>query len=84
VPVFVSCKNGFVTQEELYKLNTIAHRFGGDHAKKVLVATSLDFMGESGYYLRQRASDMNIRIVDDAYIMDDDELENRLKNLWSN
>ena len=83
VPVFVSCKNGFVTQDELYKLNTLAERFGGDHAKKVLVATSLDFMGESGHYLRQRAADMDISIVDDEYIMDDEKLANRLRNLWN-
>ena len=83
IPVFISCKNGIVTPEELYKLDTVAKRFGGDHAKKVLVATSLESLGESGYYLRQRATDMNIRVVDDAHEMDDEELEKRLKNLWN-
>ena len=41
VPVFVSCKNGYVDKDELYKLNAVATRFGGKYAKKVLVATSL-------------------------------------------
>ena len=29
VPVFVSCKNGAVKMDELYKLDTVAQRFGG-------------------------------------------------------
>lgn len=84
IPVFVSCKNGIVQQEELYKLDAVARRFGGNHAKKVLIATSLDGMGESGLYLRQRASDMQITIVDDVHKMTDEALAVRLRNLWNN
>ena len=84
VPVFVSCKNGIVTADELYKLNTVAERFGGEYAKKVLVATSLKKMGEAGKYLRQRAEDMRIKIIEDIQILEDEELERKLKNLWLN
>lgn len=37
VPVFVSCKNGYIEKDELYKLNTVANRFGGKYAKKFLL-----------------------------------------------
>lgn len=84
IPVFVSCKNGLLSAEELYKLNTVAERFGGEYAKKVLVATSLSALGETGGYLRQRAGDMNIRIVEDIQNLDDDGLERVLGNLWRN
>jgi len=84
VPVFVSCKNGIVTADELYKLNTVAERFGGQYAKKVLIATSITNIGEAGKYLRQRAKDMNIRIVEDVQNLDDSELARKLKSLWCN
>ncbi len=84
VPVFISCKNGIVTADELYKLNTVAERFGGEYSKKVLIATSISSMGEAGEYLRQRAEDMNIRIIEDVQNLDDAELERKLKSLWCN
>ncbi len=84
VPVFISCKNGIVTADELYKLNTVAERFGGCYSKKILIATSISNIGESGKYLRQRAEDMNIKIIEDVQSMDDAELERKLKNLWCN
>lgn len=84
VPVFISCKNGIVTSDELYKLNTVAERFGGQYSKKVLIATSISNMGESGEYLRQRATDMNIRIMDDVQDISDAELSRKLKSLWCN
>lgn len=82
VPVFVSCKTGIVTNEELYKLNTVAQRFGGQYSKKVLIATALDDMKENGRYLRQRMEDMNIRLIDDIHILDDSEIERKIKSLW--
>lgn len=84
VPVFISCKNGIVTADELYKLNTVAERFGGQYSKKVLVATSISTFGEAGKYLRQRAKDMNIRILEDVQNFDDVELEKKIKSLWCN
>lgn len=84
VPVFISCKNGMVTSDELYKLETVAERFGGPYAKKVLIATALDRPGEAGEYFRQRAKDMNIRLIEDIQFLDDIELARKLKSLWGN
>ena len=38
IPTFISCKNGNVNQMALYELETVADKFGGKYAKKVLVA----------------------------------------------
>jgi hypothetical protein len=82
VPVFVSCKNGFVDANELYKLNTVAQRFGGQYAKKILVATSIPKNSEAAKYLRQRARDMKIHLLEGVQKMDDKTLQNKLENLW--
>lgn len=85
VPVFISCKNGYVSVEELYKLNTVAERFGGKYAKKVLVATSLSAGNASAANsFRQRADDMGIKVIENIQTMTDAELEKKLKNLWCN
>ncbi len=84
VPVFVSCKNGAVTSDELYKLDAVAKRFGGQHSKRVLVATALDCMKEAGEYLRQRAMDMNIRVVENIQELDDAALAKKIKSFWCN
>lgn len=84
VPVFISCKNGNFEADELYKLNTVAERFGGDYVKKVLIATELEKLGPKAHYIRARAQDMKIRLVEDVDTMSDDELERVLKSLWCN
>lgn len=84
VPVFVSCKNGIVTSDELYKLNTVAERFGGRYSQKVLITTALNSLGEAGEYLRQRAADMNIKLIENIQNLSDDELARKLRNLWNN
>ena len=66
-PLFISCKNGNIGDEELYKLNTVAHRFGGPHARKMLIATDLDRKSVSGNRsFMQRAWDMDIFLETDA------------------
>lgn len=66
-PLFISCKNGDVKEDELYKLNEVASRFGGPHAKKMLIATDLD-QGKpaANRFFNQRAWDMDIVLVGDA------------------
>ncbi len=81
VPIFISCKNGSFDMEELYKLNTVAERFGGKYSKKVLVATRLNKLGETGKYIRQRAKDMDIHILEGVQSMDDITLEEEIRNL---
>lgn len=83
VPVFISCKNGDFDADELYKLNTVAERFGGNYAKKVLVTTCLDSMGSKGHYLEQRMKDMNIIPLKGVQKMEAPELERYIKSLWN-
>lgn len=82
VPVFISCKNGQFTSDELYKLCSVAERFGGEHAKKILIATSLDKEHPAALHFRQRAEDMKIRIIDDLQDMSEREIEKLLRNIW--
>lgn len=51
VPIFISCKNGYVDENELYKLNSVAEKFGGPYVQKVLIAT---------YFGKVRKRDTNI------------------------
>lgn len=66
-PLFISCKNGDIGEEELYKLNTVAERFGSRFARKMLIATDLERKGPMSMkaYI-QRAKDMGIYLVTDA------------------
>lgn len=57
-PVFVSCKNGKVTQMALYELETVANRFGGKYARKMLVASQ----GLTEGY-KKRAREMGIEVL---------------------
>ncbi len=82
VPVFISCKNGQFTSDELYKLQSVAERFGADHAKKVLIATCMDREHPTIQHFCQRAKDMKIRIIDDLTELSDREMEKLLRNIW--
>lgn len=84
VPVFVSCKNGNVTQDELFKFSHVAQRFGGKYAKMVLAAPELDKMGAKAKPIRARAAEMDIRIVEDIDKMEEAELKRIVKSLWFN
>lgn len=88
VPVFVSCKNGYIDMDELYKLNTVASRFGGKYAKKVLVATALDGKSDFAKQLRERAKDMQIKVVPSSdkekiQDMNDAKLQRVVKSFWN-
>ena len=75
VPVLVSCKNGSFKADELYKVNAVAARFGGDCAKTVLVSSwvslnqenvnfeTMDTYELEKYRLRRRAEAMDIRLI---------------------
>lgn len=82
VPVFISCKNGQFNSNELYKLRSVAERFGSGHAKKVLVATCMDREHPTVQHFCQRAEDMKIKIVDDLTELSDREIEKLLRNIW--
>lgn len=61
VPTFISCKSGKIGAQQalyaLYELETVAERFGGKYAKKVLVTTM-----DLGEVYRKRASEMGIEV----------------------
>lgn len=78
-PVFISCKNGMVKEEELYKLSTVADRFGGKYTRRVLCATYLGKSEGSNAYLRQRAADMYITLIENIHTMSDEEIEAKLR-----
>ena len=82
IPVFVSCKNGVVDSDELYKLSVVAERFGGKYVKKVLIASQLNEMGYRAEYIRARAADMNIKLIEDIDSMDDSDLRKTISKLW--
>ncbi len=67
IPLFVSCKNGNIGDDELYKLHTVAQQFGSRNARKLLIATDLSAMPRaSRNALEQRAKDMHITLVPNA------------------
>jgi hypothetical protein len=57
IPTFISCKNGSVNQMALYELKTVADKFGGKYAKKVIAAPQ----GLNDTH-SLRAKEMNIEI----------------------
>ena len=78
--MFVSCKNGGVDENELYKLNSVAEHFGTRYAKKVLVATDLQKNYSSLRFFKSRADEMGITIIDGVHRMTFGELCKRLAN----
>lgn len=65
IPIFISCKSGTVKADELYKLNSVAFEFGNKYVKKVLVASTLNFMGNNTYKdFIQRANELDIKVIE--------------------
>lgn len=83
-PIFISCKNGNFDANETYKLNTVSERFGAKYAKKVLITTELDKLGDKAAYLRARMIDMGIDLLEDVDAISDDKLERKLRSLYAN
>lgn len=86
IPIFVSCKNGSFDVEEFYKLCTVAERFGVKYAKKVLVCHNIEraIGATRAAHLKARAEDMGIRIVDLTSDLSLQEIERKLRSLYSN
>ena len=53
--------------------------FDKEPCENVIACLSL---GEAGKYIRQRAGDMKIRIIDDIHTLSDEEIEKKLRTLW--
>ncbi len=73
---FISCKNGMVDSTELYKLNTVASRFGGRYAKKILV---LSFF-EPDMSFMERADELGIRVIKNVRHLQKKDFVKRLIN----
>ncbi len=84
LPIFISCKNGDIGTDELYKLSSVAEKFGGKYVKKVLVATEIEKLGAKAEHLRARAADMGIRLLENIDEMSCDKLDRLLQSLWLN
>lgn len=80
-PVFISCKNGRVGDDELYKLETVANKFGSLYAKKILVATYINKSANSLKAFKQRATDMGIYIIENVHSMDAKLIAQKIKAL---
>ena len=80
-PIFISCKNGQVDDDELYKLESVTNRFGGLYAKKVLIATYLGKKTKSMEYFKQRAKDMKINLIDGVHQLSDEQFAKIVKHL---
>jgi len=73
-PLFISCKNGYIGEDELYKLHTVASRFAGSRCRKMLIATDLNQKNDSSNRaFIQRAWDMDIFLVPDAASLSPEE-----------
>jgi len=78
-PVFISCKNGDVSNDELYKLKAVTARFGGKYAKAVLVLGAPK--GEvSSANFKERAKEYRISVIE-IYNMTDSKFQKRIANL---
>lgn len=83
IPLFVSCKNGKIGEEELYKLNTVATRFGGKYAKKMLVATDMgNLKANVNKAYINRAKDMGITLIPNAAALTQDEWSKLFKRAF--
>ena len=83
VPLFISCKNGRVEDDELYKLETVANRFGGIHSKKFLIATYINKGPKSLAAFMQRAEDMKIFLINDVHLLSEEKFKRTIKNLFA-
>lgn len=73
IPIFISCKSGDLKKEALYELDTVANKFGGEYAKKIIVATHISRNESTRDVILQRARDMHIEIISDADIIPKEE-----------
>ena len=88
VPIFISCKNGDVKVDELYKLDTVADKFGSGCSLKVLVSSayfdknSKMYDGErASQNLRDRARDMGVHLINKVHLKTEKSLQKEICKL---
>ncbi len=62
-PVFISCKNGRVSSDELYKFHTVSRQFGGNEHISLLIAPHFSDSDERAANIRDRAQLYRIPIL---------------------
>lgn len=82
-PVFISCKNGKVEYDELYKMYSVVSHFGGPHAKKVLIATYVHKNEASRESRCLRASEMGIHLIADVDKLEPNGFVSMIKELYN-
>ncbi|MBE6761147.1 MAG: hypothetical protein E7551_02560 [Ruminococcaceae bacterium] len=81
IPIFISCKNGQIDDSELYKLEAVANRFGGENVKKVLISTYFGKQGSSKQHFCKRAVDMDIVFIDQVHKLSNSHFKGLIKQL---
>ncbi|MGM9552139.1 MAG: Card1-like endonuclease domain-containing protein [Clostridia bacterium] len=71
---FISCKNGTVDSDELYKLSIVSNRFGGKYAKKILVLSK--FEPDMGFM--NRAEELGIRVIKNVRLLSKESFGKKL------
>lgn len=79
VPIFISCKNGEVKKEALYELDSMARKFGGEYAKKILLSTYVHTNSDTHKHILQRAEDMGISVIEKIHTMSHEKFLSELK-----
>ena len=79
-PVCISCKNGKIDKEALYELDTVSRHFGGNFAKRILVATYVNTKASTTEAVIRRAEDMNILLLHHAHHYSYPEFVEKLKS----
>jgi hypothetical protein len=80
IPVFVSCKNGYFDSEELFKLKSVAEKFGGKYSKKILITSNTNYAD----ILNKRATEMGISILTFTENTPDSSIVKKLRNIAVN
>ncbi len=78
-PHIVSCKNGFVDSDELYKIAVVADRFGRGCAKKLLVLTS--FVPDESF--TERAEELGIAILQGVHNLTPEDLGTKIREAFA-
>ena len=78
MPTFISCKNGYFDANELYKLSSVAERFGSKYSKKLLIASEPSKDTNAYKTICERAADMGITLIDGVSDMSDYDLTRKI------
>lgn len=78
IPAFISCKNGNLDKTALYELDTIAKKFGGKYAKKIIISTQLNDEA-----IDERAAEMGIILISkEIFDWSQDEFKEYLMDIY--